>query len=226
MTPFFLTALAITLGPAGLTPGIPSALEPTSHFLGPINTQTASSDTLRTRWVIVPEDSEARYLVTEQLAGFDFPNDAVGATKDVSGGISLGQDGTIDFEKSEVRVQLTTLTSDNDRRDGYVGRRTLEVESHPEAVLVPRRFVDLPSPLPETGTVRFQLEADLTLLGVTRSTVWEVMASFNPTAITGLAKTEFPFEDFGISKPSVARVLSVDDTIRLELEFRMVPQGG
>jgi hypothetical protein len=177
-------------------------------------------------WIVVPDGSEARYRVTEQLAGFDFPNDAVGATKALSGGLSLAQDGSVLPEGSEFRVQLATLASDNERRDGYVRRRTLEVEDYPEAVLVPRRFVDLPFPFPETGSVTFRLEGDLTLHGTTQSTVWEVMANFGPDVITGLAKTAFPFETFGISKPSVARVLSVDETVRLELEFRMVPRGS
>ena len=36
--------------------------------------------------VVAPEGNEVRYRVREQLAGFDLPNDAVGATGHVTGG--------------------------------------------------------------------------------------------------------------------------------------------
>ncbi len=176
------------------------------------------------RWVVDSQITEARYRVREQLAGFDFPNDAVGATKAVSGAVVVSSDGAIEPEGSEIRVDLASLATDNERRDGYVRRRTLEVEQYPEAILVPRRFIGLEGPLPDSGSKQFQLEADLTLHGHTKTVTWDVMATFGPDAITGLATTEFTFDTFGISVPSVARVLSVADNIRLELEFRIVSQ--
>ncbi len=188
--------------------------------------RVGSADTLGTRWVLSPESSEARFRVREQLAGFDFPNDAVGTTEAVAGAITLAEDGTVDSERSEFRVQLATLATDNERRDGYVRNRTLEVEQYPEAIFVPRRFLGLSAPFPESGAASFQLEGDLTLHGVTRPTVWEVTAEFGAGAISGLATTAFQFDTFGIAVPSVARVLSVDDNIRLEFQFRLVPEAG
>lgn len=183
-------------------------------------------DTLPARWVLQAEESEARYRVREQLAGFDFPNDAVGSTRVMSGRLVLTADGGIAAEESFFRVDLTTLVTDNDRRDNYVRRRTLEVEQHPEAVFIPRRFENLPTPLPTSGRVEFDLEGDLNLHGVTRTVLWEVTAEMGPNLISGFATTAFPFERFEIAIPQVARVLSVNNSIRLELDFRMVPQGG
>lgn len=185
-----------------------------------------SADTTETRWALISQESEARYRVREQLAGFDLPNDAVGATRSVAGAISFAPDGSIMPDESEVRVQLSTLTTDNERRDGYVKRRTLEVEEYPEAVLVPRRFVDLPDPVPTSGSATFILEADLSLHGETHPTVWEVTADFGPDVIKGLATTSFSFQTFGIAVPQVARVLSVDETIRLELDFQFRKEAG
>ena len=183
-------------------------------------------DTVATRWVVDSGVSEARYRVREQLAGFDFPNDAVGTTRAITGVIVVAADGTIQPDRSEVRVDLATLATDNQRRDGFVKGRTLEVEQYPEAVLVPLRIMGLEGPLPESGSNRFQLEADVTLHGHTRTLTWEVMATFGSDAITGLATTAFTFETFEIPIPEVARVLSVADDIRLELEFRIVPDGS
>lgn len=203
----FLTGLVLTLGPA-------------------VAAQEISQDTTNGRWVLSAGESEARYRVKEQLAGFDLPNDAVGATREITGTITLAPDGSIVSGQSEVRVQLGSLTTDNDRRDGYVRSRTLEVEQYPEAVLVPRRFLNLPKPLPVSGSVSFQMETDLSLHGQTRPTIWEVTAEFGAEAISGLATTAFPFSTFGIAVPRVARVLSVDDNIRLELDFRFALDTG
>jgi hypothetical protein len=43
--------------------------------------------------------------------------------------------------------------------------------------------------------------------------------------VAGRATTEFPFTKFNIPKPQLARLLSVDDTIRLELELRLLRQA-
>ena len=188
-----------------------------SSFLAP--------DTVPTRWVLQPEQSEARYRVREQLAGFDFPNDAVGSTRVMSGTLVLTTDGGIVGEESSFRVDLTTLVTDNDRRDNYVQRRTLEVERFPEAVFTPRRFANLPFPLPTSGRVEFGIEGELTLHGVTQTVLWEVTADMAPDLVSGFATTAFPFERFELMIPQVARVLSVNNSIRLEMDFHLLPQG-
>jgi polyisoprenoid-binding protein YceI len=64
---------------------------------------------------------------------------------------------------------------------------------------------------------------DLTVHGVTKPVTWRVTARAADGAYTGTAATSFTFEEFGMRKPRVARVLSVKDTIRLEYDFRLLP---
>jgi polyisoprenoid-binding protein YceI len=181
------------------------------------------SQEAESRWVVTATDSRARYRVREQLAGLDFPSDAVGETTAVTGTLVLGADGSVVAEESSFTVDLTTLKTDNDRRDGYVQGRTLETAEYPEATMVVQELRDLPVPLPTTGTHSFTIAGELTLHGVTRATVWEATADFGEEAITGQARTAFDFAAFDIAIPSVARVLSVADDIRLELDFRLTP---
>ncbi len=225
MSHYLFSILALVLGPAVGFQGSSVYQLHSPQPSGPSRTGEATSDTLPIRWVMIPEGSEARYRVREQLAGFDLPNDAVGATRNVTGTLVLAPDGAVVPGRSEFRVQLATLTTDNERRDRYVRLRTLEVEDYPEAVLVPLGFPDLPWPLPDSGTATFRMEAHLTLHGETRAAIWEVEAEFAPDAITGFATTSFRFNTFGLTIPQVARVLSVDDNIRLELDFHLVPGG-
>lgn len=180
------------------------------------------ADTLR--WTLVASDSEARYLVREQLAGFDFPNDAVGRTSTLTGSLVLDASGRVVREGSRFEVDLTTLATDNGMRDNYVRRNTLRTAEHPAAVFVPTALVGIGFPLPE-GEVTFRIRGDLTVVGETRPVEWTVTARVQGGGVQGTARTTFPFELFGIPKPRVARVLSVADDIRLELDFRMVPAG-
>ena len=171
------------------------------------------------RYTVVPERSEARYRIREQLAGVKFPNDAVGTTRAIEGGIAFDAQGRIVAGQSRFTVDLKTLTSDQPRRDGYVRRNTLETERHPTAVFVPTDVRGLSVPLPQNGTATFELTGDFTVRTVTRRTTWQATATFSGPEVDVRARTAFRFADLGLQIPRVASVLSVDDNIRLELDL-------
>ncbi len=167
----------------------------------------------------ISSGSEARYRVREQLAFLDFPNDAVGVTQDVEGKLVLGPDGTVSAEDSLIRVDLSTLQSDEDRRDNYVRNRTLGTGQYPHTEFVPTAISGLQWPLPSTGEASFSITGDMTVRDVTKQVTWETTAQFGEDQITGTATTDFTFDEFDLSVPSVAVVLSVENNIRLEIDF-------
>lgn len=190
----------------------------------PLAAQAAPTAPAATRLVVAPTGNEARYRVREQFAGVDFPNDAVGRTAAVSGGIVLSADGSVVADQSMVTIDLRPLTSDKERRDGYVQRRLLQTEEFPTATLTVTALRGAPRPLPTSGTFRFTLEGNLTVHGTTRPTSWTVEARATPEGYTGTATTQFTFETFGLTKPRVAVVMSVEDTIALEYDFTLQRQ--
>lgn len=170
----------------------------------------------------------ATYRVREELAGIPFPTDAVGSTRAVTGTLVVNPDGSVDSAQSKITVDLRTLKSDQDRRDGYIiGDRVLDTGKFPFAEFVARRVVGLPSPLPSGNVANagFQIIGDMTIHGVTKPVTWNSMATFNPEIVAGRATTEFTFATFNIPKPAFAMLLSVADTIALELEFRFKRAG-
>jgi polyisoprenoid-binding protein YceI len=164
----------------------------------------------------------ARYKVREQLAGISFPSDAVGTTQGVTGAIVVKPDGSIDAALSKLTVDLKTLTSDQQMRDGYIQNRTLETAKFPTMEFVPKRAVGLPAPLPAgmQAQAGFQLIGDLTLHGVTKEATWNVVATFGNELVGGRATTTIDYASYNLTKPSLARLVSVDDKIELEIEFR------
>ena len=163
----------------------------------------------------IAEESQANYRVTEQLAGIAAPNDAVGTTYDVEGAVHLDERGNV-LDQSSIRVGLASLQSDQSRRDNFLGRSVLATDDFPDAVLVPTEIIGLAFPLPVSGTATFEIVGDLTIRDVTRSTVWQAVATFEGDVIRLAVSTSFTFEEFGLQRPRVAVVLSVADDIRLE----------
>jgi polyisoprenoid-binding protein YceI len=175
------------------------------------------------RLTLAPDGNEARYRVREQLANLDFPSDAVGATSAITGVLVLDGNGNVRPGESRFVIDVTALKSDKERRDGYVQRRTLETAQYPTVTLVPTALRNLPWPLPTSGTFAFEMTADLTIKAVTRGVRWQVEAEASGGGFTGTASTRFPFEAFELAQPRVSVVLSVENEIRLEYDFALVP---
>ena len=169
----------------------------------------------------VEEGSAARYLVGEELVRIPNPIVAVGETSDVSGAIVFGADGAVDAAASIVSVGLSGFVSDEDRRDNYVRSRLFDTRRFPRAELAVRETPGLPFPLPESGGAEFQIVGDLTIQGVSKSVVWDATAAFSADSAEGSASTTVTFDDFGLSKPSFAFIISVEDEIRLEMDIIM-----
>ena len=223
-----LAVPAVLLGTAGLTLATsgakPIAVE--QYATQTVLQSVPSDQGGQIRLVLAPEGNAARYRVREQLAGVDFPNDAVGVTSAISGAVVIAEDGRVVPGSSRFVVDVTTLKSDKERRDGYIQRRTLETEQFPTVELVPKELRGLPTPLPTSGSMKFEMVGDLTVHGVTRLTTWRVSAVAEHGGFTGTATTSFRFDEFGLTKPRVAVVLSVADTIALEYDFHLIPDSG
>jgi polyisoprenoid-binding protein YceI len=167
----------------------------------------------------ISDGSSASYRVQEQLAGINFPSEAVGTSTAVTGTLYFNTDGSIDSSKSKLEFDLRTLKSDQDQRDGYVQRRTLETDKFPTAVFVPKSVQGLTFPLPGRGQAGFQMTGDMTIHGVTAPVTWSGITTFNRDMIEGRTMTSLTFEQFGLMKPTLDRLLSVTDKIQLEVAF-------
>ena len=168
---------------------------------------------------IVSIESTARYRVREQLANMTFPIEAVGETNGVAGHIAFDQDGNVLSGESHIAVDLALLQSDQERRDRFVSRNTLQTDQYPHALFVPTQIIGLPHPLPESGEAEVRILGDLTIRGVTQPVEWIGTAVFQPGGMNVEAQTVLTFEQFEIAKPRVALVLSVEDEIRLEADI-------
>ena len=190
----------------------------------------------------ITDGTRVFYRVNEQLVGVSFRNDVVGLTESISGAIVLGRDGAVDASQSQLIIDLSSFSSDQARRDNYVRTTVFEVaqargcqpdcELHSvEAVFVPRRASVSPLP-PEDGEgffplVGFELTGDMTLHGVTQEITWEMLVTYNLDAglAEGKAQTSITFDMFDLTKPALPFLLTVEDEIRLEIDFKALISG-
>ena len=153
------------------------------------------------------------------LARRNLPSDAVGETRNVKGSIKLTSNESVEPEKSSITVDLASLTTVEPRRDRYVRSNTLKTDEFPVASVSVIEITRLVWPLPSSDHITFQMTTDTTIHAVTAQLTWEVTANIIGMEITGQAKTSFPFNTYNLTPPKLFFILSVEDNIRLELEF-------
>lgn len=222
-----LVILAACGAPAATTPAAEPATTPAAESATAVAAATplpASVSGDHLRFVTIPENSQARYRVREQLANRDLPSDAVGVTNAISGTMVVDQDGNLVPGGSRFVIDTATLQSDSGRRDGFLRSNVLHTNQYPNVTFVPTAITGLPSPLPTSGEGTFEMTGDLTIRNVTKPATWAITLRRNGDTLTGQATTSFKFADFDIPQPRVPVLLSLNDEIKLEFDFMMLQQ--
>lgn len=179
-------------------------------------------------FVIVPEESEAVYIATEEFfagaldklginAGF---GEAVGKTNAIEGTITLDfSDLSNALGENNFTVQMNTFVTGRDMRDNWIRTDGPQFDRYPTATFVATAIEGAPATYTEGEEVNFQLVGDLTIREVARPTTFDVTARLEGNTLTGTATTAAKLTDFGIEPPSFANTLTVDDDFRMEVNF-------
>ena len=163
-------------------------------------------------------DSFVGYRVKEQLAGIG-ANTAVGRTPNVTGSLTLAGTSITD---AQVSADLTTLQSDDSRRDGQLSHQGIATSSFPMATFkltAPVQLVAVPA---DCVAITATATGDLTLHGVTKSVQVTFQAERSGGVVTVTGSTNVVFADFGFEGPSSFAVLSVEDhgVMEFQVHFR------
>jgi polyisoprenoid-binding protein YceI len=121
----------------------------------------------------------------------------------------------------EMTADLTTLQSDDDRRDGQLRRQALETGAFPMATFTLTQPIELAAVPAEGEVVSATATGDLTLHGQTRSVEIPIQAVLSGDTVTVTGSIEIVFADYGISQPNSFMVLSIDDSGIMELQLQL-----
>jgi polyisoprenoid-binding protein YceI len=162
----------------------------------------------------VTSGSQAGYRVKEVLFGQD--TEAVGRTSAVTGQITV--DGTR-VTAGDFSVDLTTVQSDESRRDNQFQTRIMDTATYPTATFKLAQPIELAS-LPAAGaTISAKALGQLTLHGTTREVTVDVSAQRAVGSIRLSGQIPVTFADWNIPNPSFGPASTEDHGL---IEFLLV----
>jgi polyisoprenoid-binding protein YceI len=187
-------------------------------------------------FVIVPEQSRASYHANEEffagamkLLGIDAGKvSVVGSTQAIEGQFQFDPEqpaATLGANSFSVRVD--TLRSNQQKRDDYMRERRDDggpsFDMYPTAVFNATSIAGRRSSA--SGDVEFRLTGDLTLRGITKVVVLDVIGRVAGETFTGSATTGFLLSDFAIGPIEFAEILRVADPVQVTVDFTARAQG-
>jgi polyisoprenoid-binding protein YceI len=174
----------------------------------------------------VASGSQAGYRVREQLAFLGAPSDAVGRTSSVQGTVTISQSGSsYTVSAGSFTVDVNALTSDQNMRDRRIKTMGLESNRYPQSTFVLTTPISLASDASSGQTIHLSATGQLTLHGVTKTVTIPIDARLDGTQIEVVGSITFPFSDFGMTPPSIAGFVSVQNNATMEFDLKLARQG-
>ena len=122
-------------------------------------------------------------------------------------------------EKLDPSSVLRTLTSDESMRDNYLYNNTLETGTYPLATFILTDVEGIDGALVDGEETQVTLIGNLTIHGVTKLVAWTGTVTLSGDTLAGSAEMSFQVEDFGMEEPQSRMVVSIDDTITLQVDI-------
>ena len=184
---------------------VPSPTKPSGTEATPVsNEQPAGA----IRYV-VSEGSEITFTVGEQLTRLPTPIEAVMGTEKLSGEIN------IEGEQSAIQVDLHSLASDQQYRDGYVQRRMFP--DHPTATFTVDAIADLPPEFESGDTFSHQANGTLNLNDQDFPVSFDLEVRNDGDVLNVLGRTVFTWDDLQIAVPTARSVVWVEDEVDVQV---------
>jgi polyisoprenoid-binding protein YceI len=169
------------------------------------------------------EGSVAGYRVREQLAMLPAPSDAVGRTSGVTGTVEIDDDGSsiAALSGSVIEVDLTTLESDESRRDDRIRTSGLETDAYPTTTFELTEEIAVPEAIRDGSTVIADAQGDLTLHGVTRSVTIPLQIRLSGGSVEVVGSEDIVLSDYDIDVSAFGGFVSVEDEGTIEFELHL-----
>jgi polyisoprenoid-binding protein YceI len=165
----------------------------------------------------VGSGSQAGYRVDEVLFGQNVT--AVGRTEEVTGELEI--EGTRAVSGS-FTVDLASVRSDSDRRDGQFRGRIMNTERYPNAVFELTEPVDFGSVPDVNEQVTGEATGDLTIHGQTNSATFDLNAQRTADGFRVNGSIPVTFADYGIDAPNFGGI-TVEDEGAVEFLLAFTP---
>lgn len=170
---------------------------------------------------IVPEQSEARFALQEDLRGQRV--DVIGITNEVAGDIRVNAANPSASEVGVIVINARTLETDQPFRNQALRASILRSgsDAYEFITFTPTAITGLPEASVNVGdTITFEVTGDLKIIEVTNSVTFEVTVTLDSeTQISGTGTTTILYKDFNITIPNAPGVANITDEVTLTITF-------
>lgn len=169
-------------------------------------------------FVVDPSRSEARFIINEVLRGT--PTTVVGTTSNLAGELALDLADPTTAQVGTIVINARDLKTDNNFRNNAIANEILLTNQFEFITFTPTDVSGLPETATSGEAYELQISGDLTITDQTRPvTFTATITPLNANELSGLARAQIAYADFGLTIPFAQSVESVEDTVILELEF-------
>jgi polyisoprenoid-binding protein YceI len=170
--------------------------------------------------------SVAGYRVRERLAFLSGPHDAVGRTSAITGSVTLaGTSSDLTVTAAGFSVDVSTLKSDENRRDNRIHSIGLESDRYPTATFKLTTPISVPAMATNGQAFQVSSKGELTIHGTTKTVTIPLQARLGGGQIEIVGSITFPFSDFGMTPPSIGGFVSVEDNATMEFDLHLQRQS-
>ena len=199
----------------------PLALSTAPPATAAATANAAGATGLAGSWTIA-SGSVAGYRVREQLAFLPAPSDAVGRTSAITGTVVIaGTTDALTVTSAHLTVDVSTLSSDQQMRDQHIRQMGLQSDTYPKATFVLTDPITLPANAASGATLNVQATGALTIHGTSQTVTIPMTARISSNEIEIAGSTTFPFERFGMTPPSLAGFVTVQDSATMEFDIHL-----
>jgi polyisoprenoid-binding protein YceI len=213
--------LGDTQAAGGPIVAVPLAIDPTSPSTQAVALEAAAVAAPAsglTTFEIVPEQSEVRFSIYEELNRQ--PKTVVGTTDQVAGQVALDLSDLSKTQVGVIQVNARTFATDSDRRDRAIRNFILFTDRYEFITFTPTEIAGLSGAAQPGQPVTFQVAGTLTIRDISLPAVFEVTVEGESSAsLAGTATAVVRRSDYGLSIPSVPNVANVGEEVTIEIEF-------
>jgi polyisoprenoid-binding protein YceI len=166
--------------------------------------------------------SEARYEVGETFFQGNRFAVAIGRTKGIAGDVLVDFANPANSQIGTIVIDVSQLTSDENRRDNYIRNNALESSQYPQATFVPTKIEGIPASVKPGETLTLKVTGDLTVKQTTKPVTFDITLQATQDKLTGTASTEIVLSDFDAGPIQLA-MLQTEDKAKLVFEFVALP---
>lgn len=169
---------------------------------------------------IVPEESEVRFIVHEEL--FGQPKEVVGRTDQVAGDVLVNLSNPARSEVCTIRINVRTLVTDNEFRNRAIRGQILQ-SSQDEfefTEFVPTSITGLPESVTIGTPVTFQITGQLRVRDIVNSVTFDATATLvSEERLEASATAMVTRSQYELTIPNAPGVANVSEEVGLEIDF-------